>query len=98
MIHGIFLPHTQRNHHAFIVDGVTQTVQTANRGHHDHVPPLKKCGRGTVTQAVNLLIDGRILFDIGVRMGNIGFRLIVVVVGDEILHRVIWKKLPKLGA
>ena len=31
-------------------------------------------------------------------MGDVGLRLVVVVVGDEILHRVIGEELPELGA
>ena len=49
-----------------------------------------------MTQAVDLLIDGGILFDVGIRVSDIGLRLIIVVVGNEILHRVIREKLPKL--
>ena len=50
---------------------------------------------------VNFFVDGGVFGDIGVRLGNIGLRLVVVVVGDEVLHRVLGKQpleLPiKLG-
>ncbi len=49
-----------------------------------------------MAQPVDLLIDGGILFNIGVRMGNVCLGLIVVVVGNEILHNIVWKKLPEL--
>ena len=51
-----------------------------------------------MTQAVDLLIDRSILFNIGIRMGDIGFRLIIIVIRNEILHRVIRKEFPKLRA
>ncbi len=38
---------------------------------------------------VNLLIDGGFFFDIGIRARHIGFGLIIVIIGDEIFHRVI---------
>ena len=81
-----------------MVNGVAEAVQAADGTHHDHIPPLKEGGGGTVAQPVDLLIDGRILLDVGVRMGNIGFRLVVIVVTDKILHRVVGEKFPELAA
>ena len=43
-------------------------------------------------QLVDHFIDGGVLGDIGVTGGNIGLRLIVVVIADKILDRVIGKK------
>ena len=51
-----------------------------------------------MAQPVDLLVDGSILFDIGVRMGNIRLRLVVIVVGNEVLYHIFWKKLPELRA
>ena len=42
IVQGVLLPHPQGNDHALIIDGVAQTVQAADRGDHDHVPPLKQ--------------------------------------------------------
>ena len=44
IVQRVLLPHPQGNNHALIVDGVAQTVQAADRGNHDHVPPLKQRG------------------------------------------------------
>ena len=41
-----------------------------------------------MTHFVNRLIDGGILGDVRVGLGDVGFRLVVIVVGDEILDRV----------
>jgi hypothetical protein len=43
---------------------------------------------------VDLIVDGGIYFDIGVRMGNIGFGLVIVIVADK-NSTACWKKLPK---
>ena len=51
-----------------------------------------------MAQPVDLLINGGVLFNIGVRMGNVCLGLIVVVVGNEIFHNIVWKKLPELRA
>jgi len=51
-----------------------------------------------MAQAVDLVVDGAVLFNIGIRAGDIGFGLVVIVVGHEILHRIVREKRPELGA
>ena len=51
-----------------------------------------------MAQTLDFVIDGGILLNIGVRVGDIGFGLVVIVVGNEIFHRIIGEKLPKFGA
>ena len=96
IIQRIFVANPERNHHALIVDGVTQSVEAADGRHHDHVTALKQCGGGAVAQTIDFLIDGGILLDIGIRMGNVGFRLVIVVIGNEIFHRIVGEELPEL--
>ncbi|MNG93626.1 hypothetical protein D3C79_525990 [compost metagenome] len=43
-----------------------------------------------------MIVDGGILLDEGVRGWHIGFRLVVVVIGDEVLHRVLGEELLHL--
>ncbi len=50
-----------------------------------------------MAHAVDLLVHHRVLLDIGIGARDIGFRLVVVVVGDEILDRVIGKEPLHLG-
>ena len=42
-----------------------------------------------MTQLIDFVVDGSILFNISVGLGNIGLRLVVIVIGNEIFHRVI---------
>ena len=49
-------------------------------------------------QTVDLVVDGRILLDVRIGRGNIRFRLVIVVIADEILHRAVREKLAELGA
>lgn len=51
-----------------------------------------------MTKLVYLVVYSGILFDIGIRGRNIGFRLIVVIVRDEIFYRVFREKLSEFGA
>ena len=47
---------------------------------------------------VDLLIDRRCLGDVGVADRNVGLRLVVVVVRDEVLNGVLREELPQLVA
>ena len=79
---------TQRHHHSQEVFRAAQAVNTGNRGNHHHIPPFhqRRCRRQT--QLVNLLIDRRIFRNVSVRRRNIRLRLIVIVIGNEILDRI----------
>jgi hypothetical protein len=50
-----------------------------------------------MTHAVDLLVDGGFLLDIGIGARDVGFRLVVVVIGDEILDRVVGKERLELA-
>ena len=50
-----------------------------------------------MAQAVNLVVDGTVLLNIGVCGRDISLGLIVVVVGDEIFYRIIGEKAAHLG-
>ena len=48
-----------------------------------------------MAQPLDFVVDGRVLFNIGVRMGDVGLRLIVIIVGNEVFHRVFGEKLAE---
>ncbi len=56
------------------------TMMQSRRSNSDLVAESRKL--------VELVVDGRFLLDVDVAGGNVGFRLVVVVVGDEVLDRV----------
>ena len=72
-------------------------VDARHRGDHDHVVALQHRPRRRVAHAVDLLVDGGVLLDIGVGARDIGFGLVVVVVGDEILDRVVREEALELA-
>ena len=65
------------------------TVDAGDRGDDDDVVALQQGAGGGVAHAVDLLVDRGLLLDEGVRARHVGFRLVVVVVGDEILDGVV---------
>ena len=56
----------------------------------------KQRARCRVAQHVDLLVDRRGLGDVGVADRNVGFRLVVVVIGNEVLNGVRGGELPQL--
>ena len=51
-----------------------------------------------MAQAVDLIIDGAVFFNIGIGGGDVGFRLVIVVIAHKIFHRIIGEKSAHLGA
>ena len=50
-----------------------------------------------MAKLVNLVVDGGIFFDVGVAGGYVGFRLVVVVVGNKVFNGIFRKKLFELS-
>ncbi len=71
-------------------------VNAGHRGDDDDVVAFEDRPRRRVAHAVDLFVYGRILLDIGVGARDIGFRLVVVVIRDEILHRVLGEEVLHL--
>ena len=51
-----------------------------------------------MAQALDLVVDGAVLFNIGVGVGDIRLRLVIVIIGHEVFHRVFGEKLLELRA
>ena len=49
--------------------------------------------RGGKPVALDLLVDGGVLLDVGIGLRDVRLGLVVVVVGDEVLHRVLGEEL-----
>ena len=92
------LPGAQGNDHALVVDRVAQTVDAGDGGNDDHIPALGQRGSRAVAQALDLVVDGGVLLNIGVGVRDIRLWLIVVIVGNEIFHGVVREELPELRA
>ena len=87
----------KRHHHVHEVVRRADAVDAGHRGYDDHVLPLRERRQGRQPQPVDLVVDRRILRDVGVRGGHIGLRLEIVIVADEVLHRIFRKELPEFA-
>ena len=80
-----------------ILIALPQSVDAAHGRYDDHVLPCDEriCRGKAVT--LDFLVDGRVLLDVGIGLGDVGFGLVVVVVGDEVLDGVFGKEFLQLG-
>ena len=91
------VPLVEEDVHRLILDRRTDAVDAGDRCDDDYVPPGKKAPGGGVAHLVDLVVDRGVLFDEGIGGGEVGFRLVVIVVGDEILHGVFREELPEFA-
>ena len=82
---------------ALVLVGRTEAVDRRHRRDDDHVAPRHQRARGRVPQPVDLVVDRRVLLDVGVGGREVGLGLVVVVVGDEVLDPVLREELPELA-
>ena len=75
--------------------GVTKPVDAGHGAHHYHVPAGEEAGGGAVAEPFHIVVDGGVFFYVGVGLSNVGFRLVVVVVADEVFDRVIGEELAE---
>ncbi len=87
----------QVQHHFQIEIGIAQTVNGGDRRHDDNVAPLQQRLGRRETHLLDMFVYRGVFFDKGIGAGHIGFRLIVIVIGDEELHRVIGEELLHLA-
>jgi hypothetical protein len=78
--------------------GRSQPVDAGDARHHQDVAPRQQGMGGGVAQLVEVVVDRRVLLDVGVGGGEIRLRLVVVVVGDEVLDGVLGEELAELVA
>ncbi len=86
----------QVQHHGQVGGRVAQAVNGGDRGHDERVVALQQRLGGGQAHLLDVVVDGGVLLDEGVRGGNVGLRLIIIVVGDEVLYRVVREELPEL--
>ncbi|MBA7484268.1 hypothetical protein ES707_19792 [subsurface metagenome] len=87
----------QRKGHRGVGLDRADTVDAGHRRHDDDVVALEQRARRRMAHAVDLLVDGGVLLDIGVGARDVGLRLVVVVIGDEILDRIVREEILELA-
>ena len=87
--------------HALVGFRRAQAVNTGDGGHDDRVPAGENRMSGRMAHLVDEVVDGGVFFNICVRGGDVGFRLVIIVIADKIFHGVFGEEgaelLKKLG-
>ena len=86
----------EEQEHAIVGLRRTKAVDAGDGTHNDCVTSLKEGASCGETQLVELLVDGGFLLDEQVARRNVGLRLVVVVVGHEILNGIVGEELFEL--
>ena len=69
---------------------VADAVEAGDGGDDYHVAAAREQGGGGgEAEFLYLVVDAQVLLDVGVGHGQVGLGLVVVVVGDKILHGVV---------
>ena len=89
VVAGDLLAFGQRHHLLAVAARISQPVNRRHRRHDDDVVALHQARGRAQTQPVDVLVDRRILFDVRIGGRDVRFRLIVVVVRDEVLDCVV---------
>jgi hypothetical protein len=79
----------QRKQHAVVRLRGPEAVDARHAGNDDDVAPLEERPGRREAHAVDLVVDGRLFLDVGVGRRHVGFRLVVVVIADEVLDGVV---------
>jgi hypothetical protein len=90
--------HAEKDSLLLVLHRRAEPVDTGDRGDDQDVPAHEQRARGRVAQPVDVVVDRRVLFDVEVGLGDVGLGLVVVVVGDEVLDRVLREELAKFVA
>ena len=93
---GDMIPHMDLKAHLLEVLWIAQSIDAGDGGDHDHIPAGEKGCSCRQPHLLDLGIDQGILFYVLVLGGDVGLRLVVIIVGDEILHPIFRKELPEL--
>ncbi len=87
----------QVQHHAEVLVRIAEPVDRRNGGHDQCVASLEQGLGRRQTHLLDVLVDRRIFLDVGVAGRDVGLGLVIVVVGNEVLDRVLREELPELA-
>ena len=86
-------------HHLFGKSSrVRHTIEAGDRRNdNDILPPRQQRSRCTQAEFIDLVINRQILFYISIRCRQVGFRLVVIVIRDEILDGIVREECLELA-
>lgn len=86
-----------RQDHVVILVTIADAVDAGNGGHDHHIAPLDQAFRGRQPHLLDVIVDRAVLLDIEVTRRHVGLGLIIVIIRNEIFHRIFRKEFLELG-
>ena len=83
----------QVQYHLQVGLGVAQAVNGGDGGNDDGIGPFQQGLGGGQAHLFNMLVDGCVFFDIGIGGGHVCFRLVIIVIGNEVFHGIVREEL-----
>ena len=87
----------QGQNHLVVFVRIADAVDGRDGGDDDDVAPLHQRLGARQAHLLDMLVDRRVLLDEQVALRHVGFRLVVIVVADEVFDRVLREELAKLA-
>ena len=82
-------PGPEADHLSLVFARIAHGIDTADGSDDDHILPFPQRRRGGMPQAVDLIVDGRILFNISIGRCDIRFRLVIIVIRNKVFHPAV---------
>ena len=87
----------EKHRHARIVHRRADAVNAADRRHHDYIAARKQARCRSMAQLLDLFVNRCVFLNEGVGRRHVRLRLVVVVIRNEIDHRIIGEEFLELG-
>src|SRR5688572_27543538 len=82
----------------FVICGIAHTINAAYGRYNNDIPAAaEQTAGGSQAQFIQFIIDAEIFLNIYIANGHIGFRLIVVIIGNKILYGVIREEMAEFA-
>ena len=94
----VLLPHGEVDEPRLVLLRRAEAVDARDGRDDDRVAARQERRGGGVAEAVDVVVPGRVLLDVEVGLRHVRLRLVVVVVGDEVLDGVLREELAELVA
>ena len=94
----VFHARAQGQHLPFVFARVAHGIDAADRRDNDDILPLAQGRGGGMAQTVDLVVDGRVLFNVSVGRSDVSLRLVIVIIADEVFHAAVRKERLQLTA
>jgi hypothetical protein len=94
----VLLALVQQHDPLLVLLGRAEAVDGRDRRDDDHVAAREQRGRRGVAKAVDVVVSRRVFLDVEIGLRHVRLGLVVVVVGDEVLDRVVGEELAQLVA